>query len=45
MLTKEELFKLSKVSKIFLKEEESEKFLADLNDILKFVDMINNFDF
>lgn len=38
MVTKEEIYRMSKVAKIYITEEELLEFTKDINDILKFVD-------
>lgn len=43
-LTKEEVLKITKLSKLSFKEEEIEKFQIELNDILGYVDMLNEVD-
>ncbi len=43
-LTKEEVLKIAKLSKLSFKEEEIEKFQIELNDILGYVDMLNEVD-
>lgn len=41
MVTKDEILKISKVAKTFINEEEAKKFTKSINDVLKFVDMMN----
>ena len=43
-LTKEEVLKIAKLSKLSFEEKEIEKFQVELNDILKYVDMLNEVD-
>ena len=43
-LTKEEVLKISKLSKLSFEEKEIEKFQIELNDILKYIDMLNEVD-
>ena len=43
-LTKKEVLKIAKLSKLSFKEEEIEKFQIELNDILGYVDMLNEVD-
>ena len=43
-LTKEEVLKIAKLSKLSFEEEEIEKFQVELNDILKYIDMLNEVD-
>ena len=43
-LTKEEVLKIAKLSKLSFKEEEIEKFQIELNDILGYVDMLTEVD-
>lgn len=45
MLTKEEVFNISKMARISINSDEVKMFTKSLNDILEFVDMINEFDF
>ncbi len=40
MITKEETLKMSEFAKIKINDKEAERFTADINDILAFVDMI-----
>lgn len=40
-LTREEVLKIAKLSKLEFKEEEIEKFQVELNDILKYIDILN----
>lgn len=44
MITKEEVIEASKTAKILLKSDEVNVFTKELNDILKFVDIINEVD-
>lgn len=43
-LTREEVLKIAKLSKLEFKEEEIEKFQIELNDILKYIDILNEVD-
>ena len=43
-LTKEEVLKIAKLSKLSVEEVEIEKFQVELNDILKYIDMLNEVD-
>ena len=43
-LTKEEVLKIAKLSKLSFEEVEIEKFQVELNDILKYIDMLNEVD-
>ena len=43
-LTKEEVLKIAKLSKWSFEEKEIEKFQIELNDILKYIDMLNEVD-
>ena len=43
-LTKEEVLKIAKLSKLSFEENEIEKFQIELNDILKYIDMLNEVD-
>ena len=43
-LTKEEVLKIAKLSKLSFEEKEIEKFQIELNDILKYIDMLNEVD-
>lgn len=43
-LTKEEVLKIAKLSKLSFNEEEIEKFQIELNDILGYIDMLNQVD-
>lgn len=43
-LTKEEVLKIAKLSKLSFNEEEIEKFQIELNDILGHIDMLNQID-
>lgn len=40
MVTKEEILGVSKVAKIAISDEEAQRFTKEINDVLKFVDMI-----
>jgi len=40
-LTKEEVLKIAKLSKLSFEEIEIERFQIELNDILKYIDMLN----
>lgn len=40
-LTREEVLKVAKLSRLELKEEEIEKIQVDLNDIFKYIDELN----
>lgn len=41
-VSKEELLHIAKLAKLNLKDEEVEKYLIDLQDILNFADIVNN---
>lgn len=41
MVTKEELLNVSKIAQIFISDEEAKTFTKSINDVLKFVDMMN----
>ena len=43
-LTKEEVLKIAKLSKLSFEEKEIEEFQIELNDILKYIDMLNEVD-
>ena len=43
-LTKKEVLKIAKLSKLSFEEKEIEKFQIELNDILKYIDMLNEVD-
>lgn len=43
-LSREEVLKIAKLSKLSFEEKEIEKFQVELNDILKYVDMLNEVD-
>ena len=43
-LTKEEVLKIAKLSKLEFKEEEIVNFQEELNDILKYIDILNEVD-
>lgn len=43
-LTREEVLKIAKLSKLEFKEEEIEKFQVELNDILKYIDILDEVD-
>ena len=43
-LTKEEVLKIAKLSKLAFEEKEIEKFQIELNDILGYIDMLNEVD-
>ena len=43
-LTKEEVLKIAKLSKLSFEEKEIGKFQIELNDILKYIDMLNEVD-
>ena len=43
-LTKEEVLKIAKLSKLSFEEKEIENFQIELNDILKYIDMLNEVD-
>lgn len=43
-LTREEVLKIAKLSKLSFKEKEIEKFQIELNDILGYIDMLNEVD-
>ena len=45
MVTKEDVKKSAKVSKIEIDDFELEKYVDDLNDMMRFIDMINEKDF
>ena len=40
-LTKEEVLKIAKLSKLSFEDKEIEKFQVELNDILKYIDILN----
>lgn len=40
MVTKEEILGVSKVAKIAISDDEAQRFTKEINDVLKFVDMI-----
>ena len=44
MLTKEEVLKIAKLSKLEFQEDEIEKFQTDLNKILEHMEILNNVD-
>lgn len=44
MLTKEEIIKVSEIAKIHITDEEAQMYTKGLNDVLKFVDTMNEFD-
>lgn len=43
-LSREEVLKIAKLSKLKFKEEEIEKFQVELNDILKYIDILDEVD-
>ena len=43
-LTKEEVLKIAKLSKLSFEDKEIEKFQVELNDIIKYIDMLNEVD-
>ena len=43
-LTKEEVLKIAKLSNLSFEEKEIEKFQIEVNDILKYIDMLNEGD-
>ena len=43
-LTREEVLKIAKLSKLSFEEKEIEKFRIELNDILGYIDMLNEVD-
>lgn len=43
-LTKEEVLKIAKLSKLSFDEKEIENYQLELNDILKYIDMLNEVD-
>ena len=43
-LTREEVLKIAKLSKLSFEEKEIEKFQIELNDILGYIDMLNEVD-
>lgn len=43
-LTREEVLKIAKLSKLTFEEKEIEKFQIELNDILGYIDMLNEVD-
>ena len=43
-LSREEVLKIAKLSKLSFEEKEIEKFQVELNDILGYVDMLNEVD-
>ena len=43
-LTKEEVLKIANLSKLSFEEKEIERFQIELNDILKYIDMLNEVD-
>ena len=43
-LTKEEVLKIANLSKLSFEEKEIEKLQIELNDILKYIDMLNEVD-
>ena len=43
-LTREEVLKIAKLSKLSFEDKEIEKFQVELNDILKYIDMLNEVD-
>lgn len=45
MVTEEEILKISKIARILITEDEVKIFAKKINDVLKFVDMINEIDF
>ena len=44
MLTKEDVLKIAKLSKLEFQEDEIEKFQTDLNKILEHMEILNNVD-
>ena len=44
ILTKEDVLNISEIEKIFVSNDEAELFAKELNDVLKFVDMMNEVD-
>ncbi len=44
ILTKEDVLNISEIAKIFVSNDEAELFAKELNDVLKFVDMMNEVD-
>ena len=44
VLTREEVLKIAKLSKLSFEDKEIEKFQVELNDILKYIDMLNEVD-
>ena len=44
ILTKEDVLNISKIARIFVSNDEAELFAKELNDVLKFVDMMNEVD-
>ena len=43
-LTREEVLKIAKLAKLEFNEEEIEKFQVELNDILKYIDILDEVD-
>lgn len=43
-LSREEVLKIAKLSKLEFKEEEIEKFQVELNEILKYIDILDEVD-
>ncbi|ALF24169.1 Asp-tRNA(Asn)/Glu-tRNA(Gln) amidotransferase subunit GatC [Fusobacterium nucleatum] len=43
-LTREEVLKIAKLSKLSFEDKEIEKFQVELNDILKYIDMLDEVD-
>ena len=41
LVTQKEVLEFSKIAKIFITDEEAKLFTKELNDVLKFVDMMN----
>lgn len=41
LITQKEVLEFSKIAKIFITDEEAKLFTKELNDVLKFVDMMN----
>lgn len=41
MVTEEEILKISKIAQIFINEGEAKTFTKSINDVLKFVDMMD----
>lgn len=41
MVTKDEILKVSKIAQIFINEEEAQTFTESINDVLKFVNMMD----